>query len=529
METPPIQVMDCISPQVLRPLLDAFTAATGCAAVIHDRTGRSVLDEACEPSFDGPAAPILVEGHSIATLRLSASTPAGGGTGAGSSAPVASLTDAAALLEPLAQLLSHTCELALRLRERTEEMMALSHLSTLLSGRREPQVVLETVTRSVTELMGVKAAAIRLLDAESGQELRVVAVYNLSPEYLNKGPIMLTRSIIDQRALEGEVMYVQEMATDPRVLYPEDARREGLASMLCIGMVYRGKPVGVLRIYTGEPRAFSSAELNLLRGVSQLAGAFIRNAQLDAERQEQMRIQRQVELAADVQRRLLPAGPPDVPPFEVYGRYEPCFELGGDFYDFIPLPHGLGLVVGDVVGKGVAAGLLMAAVRATLRAHIEDIYDIDQIMSKANAALARDTRDNEFATVFYGTVDTRTRRLTYCSAGHEPGLLLRDGKFIDLDIGGIPLGIDAAQTFDKGLVDLLPGDVLLLYTDGVTDASSFEGKRFGRERVRQAVVAASSGGGSARDIVNHVLWETRRYVGLNYRPDDMSIVAVRVH
>jgi len=120
-----------------------------------------------------------------------------------------------------------------------------------------------------------------------------------------------------------------------------------------------------------------------------------------------------------------------------------------------------------------------------------------------------------------------TRRLTYCSAGHEPALLLRDGQFIELSVGGIPLGIDAAQRYEKGLIDLSPGDVLLLYTDGVTDASSFEGRKFGRERVRQAVLAASSGG--ARDIVNHVLWETRRYVGLNYRPDDMTLVAVKVH
>jgi phosphoserine phosphatase RsbU/P len=228
-----------------------------------------------------------------------------------------------------------------------------------------------------------------------------------------------------------------------------------------------------------------------------------------------------------VQRRLLPASPPHVPPFEVFGRYEPCFELGGDFYDFITLPHGLGVAVGDVVGKGLAAGLLMAAVRAMLRAHIEDIYDIDQIIAKVNISLTRDTRDHEFATLFYGTLDARNRRLTYCSAGHEPGLLLRDGHFVDLDVGGMPVGIDAHQKFEKGIIDLVPGDVLMLYTDGVSDASNFEGRRFGRDRVRQAVLAMASG--SARDIVNHVLWETRRYVGLNYRPDDMTLVAVKVH
>src|SRR5699024_10763936 len=122
----------------------------------------------------------------------------------------------------------------------------------------------------------------------------IVATHNLSPQYLEKGPVRISESIIDQRALEGELIYVEDMATDPRVLYPEDARREGLASMVCAGMVYRGKPVGAIRVYTQSARAFTTAEFNLLRGVAQLSAAFIRNAQLDAERQEQLRIQQQV-------------------------------------------------------------------------------------------------------------------------------------------------------------------------------------------------------------------------------------------
>lgn len=519
MPVSPIQLTDCISPAVLHRLLESFAAATGRDVMACDPQWNviAVSHEKRAATAEAPSSGVAidVEGRTIAMLSLCGpAQPEGNGQ---------RQADIEHLLEALAELITQLCDKSDRLRDRTEQMTALAHLSTLLSGRRELSLVLKTVAQSVTELMEVKAAAIRLID---GGEMRVVAGYNLSPKYLDKGPILLDRSDIDQAAINGEVIYVEDMAGDPRTLYPEDARREGLASLLCAGMVYRGKPVGVIRVYTAAPRKFTTAEVNLLRGVAQLSAGAIRTAQLDSERHEQMRMQRQVELAADVQKQLLPAKAPDVPPFEVAGRYEPCFELGGDFFDYIPFTHGLGVVVGDVVGKGVAASLLMATVRASLRAHAEDVYEMEAVMRKVNTSLTRDTRENEFATVFYGTFDTRTRRLTYCCAGHEPALLLRGGQFTDLDIGGLPLGIEENFVFNKGWLDLRPGDVLLIYTDGVSDASNFQSQRFGRQRIREAVVESSQG--SAQDIVNHVLWQTRRYVGLNKRPDDMTIVAVKV-
>ncbi len=425
----------------------------------------------------------------------------------------------------LADAIAEVCRQDIELRQRVQEMSTLYRLSTLLAGQRDLEKVLQTVARRAAEALDAKAASIRLID-ETGRELVPKSVYNLSPEYLHKGPILLENSIIDQQALEGQVVYVADMATDPRTLYPDDARREGLASILCTGLIYRGEKIGVMRIYTAERREFSDFERHLLSALAQLAGAAIENARLEEERREAQRVQRQVQLAADVQRRLIPQHAPVVPPFDVAGRYEPAFELGGDFYDFIPFQHTLGVIVGDVVGKGVAASLLMASVRAAFRANAETIYDLDEIMARVNAALTRDTRDHEFATVFYGTFDATNLRLTYCSAGHDPALLLRDGRFTDLTVGGTVLGIDAASPYEKGLIDLKPGDVLFIYSDGLPDARNFAGEKFGRDRVRDALRHAADG--AAQDIVNHVLWEARRFVGLHERTDDISLVAVKI-
>lgn len=550
MTLPANPLLEFIPQATLQRILDTFAAVTGYAALVSDRQGHvysrssdsgvmrtrtdALRDTLAKSwSHQTPDVSIRLGNRTLALLRLgdpvpqAAGVPAanGGSPEGGDAALRTPQADAVQFLYLLGDTLAQVCRQGVMLRHRLEELTTLFQLSKLLAGQRSLQQVLDTVVRSVVELLNVKAATIRLLD-DSRKELFIQAVYNLSPQYLEKGPIRLVDSDLDRSALAGEVVYVQDMANDPRVLYPDDAKREGIASILVVGMIYHGQPIGIMRIYTEKVTQFSENRRNLLVAIAQLAAGAIHHARLDAERSAQRAVQRQIQLAADVQRRLLPQKTPVLDPFDFAGIYEPCFDLGGDFYDFIPFEDSVGVVVGDVVGKGIAASLLMASVRAALRAHVEDVYDLDEVMGRVNNALTRDTRDNEFATVFYGTLDAETRRLTYCSAGHDPALLWRDGEVQELTTGGMVLGILKNETYEKGLVNLQKGDVLLVYSDGVVDASNFHGEKFGRDRVRDAV--ADMADRPARDIVNHVLWQVRRFAGLNHRPDDMTIVAVKV-
>jgi sigma-B regulation protein RsbU (phosphoserine phosphatase) len=256
-----------------------------------------------------------------------------------------------------------------------------------------------------------------------------------------------------------------------------------------------------------------------------LLAAALNNARLDAKRVESEHVQRQLRLAADVQKRMLPQQWPQFPPFEVAARNIPSLELSGDFYDLIDLSGNLGIAVADVAGKGVPASLMMASVRSSLRAFAQDVYDIDHIMARVNAALTRDTLPHEFATLFYGVLDPRTGRLTYCNAGHEPPLLLHAGKFTQLEAGGMIVGIDPKATYERGIVFMKPGDLLLIYTDGLTEAQDFGRERFGRQRIMQAMRDMADK--PAREALNHVLWQMRRFVGLNRTSDDTTLVAVK--
>ncbi len=269
----------------------------------------------------------------------------------------------------LANAIARLCFQEFQLRQRINELTAVYNVTMILSEARDLNQVLHRTVEVVTELMQIKACSIRLLDADN-DELVIKAVHNLSQEYLAKGPLRVSRAEIDRIALSAKgYEYVGNLATDPRTVYPQECIREGIVSLLSVGMRYKGKPIGVVHLYTDTEQAFSQLRIDLLKAVAAQSAAAIENARLLAETLDAERLEKQVEMAADVQQRMIPQNPPQLPGVDLSAVYVPCYALGGDFYDFIPLPdNNVGLVVADVSGKGVPASLIMASVRAFLRA-----------------------------------------------------------------------------------------------------------------------------------------------------------------
>lgn len=433
---------------------------------------------------------------------------------------------AAHFAQLLANTLATLCYQEFELRRRVEELSALYRVTTMLSGEHSVKEVLTLSARLVTEVLHAKAAGIRLLDEETG-ELRIVAVHNLSDNYLNKGPLRVSDSEIDAAALAGQVVMIEDMPADPRTVYPEEARAEGIRSVLVCGLAYRGKSIGVMRVYSEQVRRFKSMEVALLRAVAGQAAAAIIHARMRRDAKEAEALERQVRLAGDVQRRMIPPAPPASPHLDIGCIYKPSYDLGGDFYDFLDLSGGhLGVAIADVVGKGVPASLTMASVRAALRAHARSIYDIDRIMIEVNRHLCRDTLLSEFVTLFYGVISADARRFTYCNAGHEPVVRVRGGRIERLDAGGLALGIEPLADYDRGVTDLVAGDTLLMLTDGVVEAMDYQGQPYGRERLCASLLRHIDLG--APQLAQQLLWDVRRFVGLAKQSDDMTLVVVKV-
>jgi serine phosphatase RsbU (regulator of sigma subunit) len=567
--SPRLSIANLLSPHVVRAVQDTFWSTAQHPAFVLDADGRAVvgnspfilhakadliLNHLIDPvavNYKGPVMfPIIADGQRVGSVAFDPHhlplplhvyrqklAKYIASKGVKKAQDVASImraaervfspnagTAATAALQ-MAKQLSRLCEQEVALRERIEELGTLGHMTTLLAGERDLKHRLNAAVRSAVAVLNVKAACIRILD-DATNTMRVAAAYNLSRDYMTQALVESEPSSITSAAFAGETVFIDDLSTDDRVVFQTQAVEEGLVTCMIVGMIYRNKPLGTFHVFTGDRHVFSRSAVKLFTSIAKLTASAIENSRRDAEGAENQRVQRQLKLATDVQRRMLPRSNPVIPGFEIDARYVPSFEIGGDFYDFINLGPNMGIAMGDVSGKGIAAGLLMAGARASLRAYAQDHYDIDQVMSRVNRSLVNDTHLSEFVTVFFGVLDPSARLLTYCNAGHEPPLLLRGGQITKLEEGGMVVGIDPEQVYKRGVMQLRPGDLLLFYTDGLSDAQNFDRKRFGKDRIIEALHECDKLG--AKAAVNHILWQMRRFVGMNHPTDDTTIVVVRV-
>lgn len=517
-------LIEYLDVETLGNLAEMFSSAAGSPVRILSPDGELL---ACPEQVEGAGKPdqkgqsaetkVLVAGEHVGTISLAC---------AGESAP---------LVELMREVVVRLCEQAGQIRSRIEELSAVYRMTSAFGERRDLKEILQLVAETMVAVTGADACSIRVFNEERTELLRMAA-FGLSGEYTAKGPIRLADSRIDQEVLAaGDCVYIADERADERVLYKTEAKRENLVSALCVPMNYRGRVEGIIRVYTRRPHRFDWFETSLIRGVASQAAIAVVNSRLYDEALLAERIRRHLRLAGDVQKRMIPAEPPKIRGLDVAGIYVPCFELGGDFYDFIKLPGGkLGVCVADVVGKGVRASLLMASTRSALRAHAAHLADLSEILSAVNTDLWRESEMGDFVTLFFGVLDPKNKTLTYCSAGHEPVLLARDGQapgpvgVRELPGGSGVLGMDEQMQFRQETLNLESGDVLIIFTDGLPEAINFQDEVFGRKRVHNAVLEACRQRRTAKGIGKFVLWEMRRFAGLQTRCDDLTLVTIKI-
>jgi len=411
-------------------------------------------------------------------------------------------------------------------RRLSQDLSSIHQTAQLLTGPMELQQVLEIVVKTIAQALDLDAAGLRLLDENTGT-LALKATYGLSKKYQNKGPVTAGESELNLRTLHGEAIVVEDMRCDPHFKkYHNAVIREGLISSLSIGLTYKDKGIGILRLYSKRKRTFFPEAISLARTIASQSAAAIVNAHLYEEALEHERIARQLRLAGIIQRRLIPEQPPQLPGLDLAGIYVPCYDVGGDFYDFITFPDGRLLIgIGDIMGKGVPASLAMASLRSSLRAYAEQIEPLDELLRRVNNMFCNDSVTGEFATLFCAAIRADRATLTYCNAGHNRPILIRNGKSRELTKGDAILGISQDTPFHAHQIKLADDDMLVMFTDGLADAVNFKRQSFGRSRIAQA--AKNSTDMSAGQVAKNILWLMRKFAGLTQRYDDTAIVVLK--
>lgn len=408
--------------------------------------------------------------------------------------------------------------------QREEEIY---QISTLAAGSFRLQEVLDRLAEAAVRVTNTTACSIRLLDEEAG-DLKMRSTYGLSQAYRDKGAVTKDDPVV-REAFRGKAVVLDDMRIDPRVQYRAETIREGLISQLTVAMVFRDKPLGVLRLYSPEPNRFDENAIRIARLVASQCAVAITNARLNAQAIEGAQMAEQMRLAAVVQRRMIPEKPPCMKGLDVHAFYQPCYEIGGDLYDFLQIDdHTLIVGIADVIGKGVPAAIMMSMFRGTLRAYADGGYgrhSMQEVIGKLNRVSCRECRDGEFITLFIAKIDTRANTLTFCNCGHEPGLLCKGKELIELGQGGMVLGVMPNAEYSIQTVDFSEDDILLLYTDGLIDAMNFQGESWGKDRLAEAIRHSCTH--SAESFVKSILTWRRRFVGLASQSDDTSILAIR--
>jgi serine phosphatase RsbU (regulator of sigma subunit) len=414
-----------------------------------------------------------------------------------------------------------------RLIERNEQIY---QITTLVAGRFTLQEVLDRLAEAAVKITGtgVKACSIRLLDEDSG-DLRMRSTYGLSDDYRNKGVVSKDDPVI-KAAFAGQAVILDDMTDDDRVAFKEATRKEGLVSQLTVAMKFRDKPIGVLRLYSGRPRHFNNDDIEIARAIGSQCAIAITNAKLYTEAIEATRITEQVRLAGHIQRRMIPQNAPQAEGFDISATYIPCFDVGGDFYDFLQLDNNrIGIAIADVIGKGFPAAIMTSSFRGALRAYSECQSGPGALLDtvgRLNKMACNECRAGEFISLFYGIIDVKARTISYCNCGHEPPALLRNGRITDLNKGGLVFGVLPNAEYFTETVQLQPGDHLLLYTDGLIDAVNFDGECWGRDRLLETLKKCT--GVPAEQMIKNILAYRRRFVGLARQVDDTSMVIVKL-
>jgi sigma-B regulation protein RsbU (phosphoserine phosphatase) len=321
----------------------------------------------------------------------------------------------------------------------------------------------------------------------------------------------------------GDTVVAPDVGRDPH--YVEG--RAGTRSEIAVPIVSNAEVIGALNLESDRLDAFSAGDADLLEAFAAAAAISIEKAVLHQQVVDKQLLEHQLRIAREVQASLLPAGAPLVEGYDISGLNLPAWDIGGDYFDYFPLESGrLGLVIADVSGKGVPAALLMATFRAALRSEVRRDRPIPAILHEVHETLIESMDTSRFVSTVYGVLDPRAGTFTYVNCGHNAPMLLRTSGDHELLTAGMPaLGIAAGRPADERCIQLCPGDVLLLYTDGVVELMNTAMVEFGETRL--ARVLSDAARLPATGIIGALVDATRAFAGRERYHDDFTLLVVK--
>ncbi len=425
-------------------------------------------------------------------------------------------------------------------RATTSAVGDLRQTATLLEGLRAlgTAKVLDQVLAMVIDYAVTLSAAERgfIMLVDPADELKFTLGRGRGEATLSGDTFQTSRKIPEQVFATSKPQLVADLHDDMFADAHEGTIQLGIRTVYCVPLkLVRyvehvaetdvARPIGVLYLDSREKGSLSSRAIQLgLETLAAEAAVAIENARLYRESQEKARLERELHTAYEFQQALLPAAPPTRDFFSAAAEMVPCLSIGGDFYDYLDLDGSFGFVLGDVAGKGASAGLLGARVQEIF-AHRAPGSDPATTVSTINAAMVKKGLKARFVTIFYGILSPNGQ-LTYCNAGHNPPLLVGKSGVQHLKTGGLIVGLFEEAVYEQEVVTLSPGDTLITFSDGVSEATNTVGTEFGDDRILACLNAPPSEI-EPRELVDQVMAGVREFTVGEPQSDDITVLVVR--
>jgi phosphoserine phosphatase RsbU/P len=412
----------------------------------------------------------------------------------------------------------------------------LSSLSDEVRSIVETRPLLERVAAKIAESLHVPRVAVFLPQDGFYRPAYALGYENVPQTEFRDSAVTISRL---RKEPEPARIYLDDEESWVNTELPNEERQNlvVLGPQLLLPLSVKDKLLGVVSL--GEKRSeepYSGNDLRLLKSVASQTALALSNAQLSAVIAEEVarreKLNREIEIAREVQERLFPQRLPEIAGLRYFGQCRTALGVGGDYYDFLPLPEGkLGVALGDVSGKGIAAALTMASLQASLRAEaMRGGDDLAGLIARVNNMVYDASTEDRYATLFYAQFDPESRRLTYVNAGHCPPILLHGvgaGCTVErLDkAGGTVVGLVPDVGYYQASVELAPGDLLVIYTDGFSEAMNPRLEEWGEKRLLEAVQACD--GLSAQDAIARIMKAADAFASGAPQSDDMTLVILR--
>ncbi len=425
----------------------------------------------------------------------------------------------------------------LQLERRVNEQAALLEFSNHLLGQLRFEDLMGYLASAVKDLLHTDACAI-LLPSEAPGELDFTAAVGWRTDPVRAG----RRMPADLPNGPGIVMQtlqphlVEDLLENPIAPWaPDWLLEEGFRGHAVVPLIVEGKPLGALMMDTWEPRLIDEGEVHFLQLMANQAAMAIQNAKLREEEIRRKEMEASLSVARTIQRSMLPSSPPQVAGWEIAVHYRAAQQVGGDFFDFFevsedaasPQVGSLGMVIADVADKGVPAALYMALSRTLIRTTGISDRTPAEALKRANELMLKDSQAELFLSAFFAILDPKSGRLRYANAGHNRPLWRHVATMEIETLGGkgTVLGVLEDIELEDRQIIIDPGDILVFYTDGISEAFDARGDAFGTDRLADALRRSS--GASAEDVLNDIISHIERFVGDTPQSDDLTLFVVR--